>query len=159
MNVTIGVLKQIREGLKPDGFFLGSMIGGDSVFELRYVRDHHPNSKTQSKAEHSTSRYLPHCTRRTALQLAEMNQSGGVSPRISPMADPRDASNLLQRAGFTLLTVDVEDITISYPSMWELIEDLRDMGESGAVLGRRAFVKRDVLIAAEAIYKGAFWRF
>lgn len=68
--------------------------------------------------------------------------------------DPRDASNLLQRAGFTLLTVDVEDITISYPSMWELIEDLRDMGESGAVLGRRAFVKRDILVAAEAIYKG-----
>ena len=31
----IGVLKQIRQGLKPDGFFLGSMLGGDSVFELR----------------------------------------------------------------------------------------------------------------------------
>ena len=28
------------------------------------------------------------------------------------------------------------------------------MGESGAVLGRRAFVKRDILVAAEAIYKG-----
>jgi NADH dehydrogenase [ubiquinone] 1 alpha subcomplex assembly factor 5 len=70
------------------------------------------------------------------------------------MADPRDASNLLQRAGFTLLTVDVEDITISYPSMWELIEDLRDMGESGAVLGRRSFVRRDILLAAEGIYKG-----
>ena len=61
---------------------------------------------------------------------------------------------MLQRAGFTLLTVDVEDITISYPSMWELIEDLRDMGESGAVLGRRPFIKRDILIAAESIYKG-----
>jgi hypothetical protein len=70
--------------------------------------------------------------------------------------DPRDASNLLQRAGFTLLTVDVEDITISYPSMWELIEDLRDMGESGAVLGRRPFIKRDILLSAEAIYKGQF---
>lgn len=68
--------------------------------------------------------------------------------------DPKDASNLLQRAGFTLLTVDVEDITISYPSMWEMIEDLRDMGESGAVLGRMPYVKRDILIAAEAIYKG-----
>ncbi|KAG7571251.1 hypothetical protein FFLO_00763 [Filobasidium floriforme] len=124
VNDIPGVLKQIRQGLKPDGFFLGSMLGGDSVFELR-----------------------------TALQLAEMNQSGGVSPRISPMADPRDASNLLQRAGFTLLTVDVEDITISYPSMWELIEDLRDMGESGAVLGRRPFIKRDILLSAEAIYK------
>jgi NADH dehydrogenase [ubiquinone] 1 alpha subcomplex assembly factor 5 len=40
--------------------------------------------------------------------------------------------------------------------MWELIEDLRDMGESGAVLGRRPFIKRDILLSAEAIYKGQF---
>jgi NADH dehydrogenase [ubiquinone] 1 alpha subcomplex assembly factor 5 len=50
------------------------------------------------------------------------------------MADPKDASSLLQRAGFTLLTVDIEDFV--YPSMFELMEDLRDMGEGNAVLGR-----------------------
>ena len=50
--------------------------------------------------------------------------------------DPKDASSLLQRAGFTLLTVDVEDIAIGYPSMFELVEDLRDMGEGNAILGR-----------------------
>jgi len=59
----------------------------------------------------------------------------------------------MSRAGFSLLTVDVEDVKISYPSIWELMEDLRDMGESNAVLGRRPFVKRDVLLAADAIYK------
>jgi NADH dehydrogenase [ubiquinone] 1 alpha subcomplex assembly factor 5 len=37
--------------------------------------------------------------------------------------------------------------------MWELISDLRDMGESNAILGRRASISRDVLVAAEAIYK------
>lgn len=31
--------------------------------------------------------------------------------------------------------------------------DLRDMGESNAIAGRRAMISRDVLIAAEAIYK------
>ena len=41
------------------------------------------------------------------------------------------------RAGFTLLTVDVDEVKVSYPSMWELIEDLKDMGESNAVLGRQ----------------------
>jgi NADH dehydrogenase [ubiquinone] 1 alpha subcomplex assembly factor 5 len=51
-------------------------------------------------------------------------------------ADPSDASNLMGRAGFALLTVDVEDVKINYPSIWELMEDLRDMGESNAVLGR-----------------------
>jgi hypothetical protein len=52
--------------------------------------------------------------------------------------DTRDISNLLSRAGFTLLTVDVDEIKVAYPSMWELIEDLRDMGESNAIIGRLA---------------------
>lgn len=45
-------------------------------------------------------------------------------------------SNLLGRAGFTLLTVDVDEVKVAYPSMWELMEDLRDMGEDNAVIGR-----------------------
>lgn len=69
-------------------------------------------------------------------------------------ADPTDGPSLLNRAGFTLTTVDVEEITINYPSMWELMSDIRDMGESNAILGRRATISRDVLLAAEAIYKG-----
>lgn len=40
------------------------------------------------------------------------------------------------RAGFTLLTVDVDEVKAGYPSMWELLDDLRDMGESNAVVGR-----------------------
>ena len=50
--------------------------------------------------------------------------------------DTRDISNLLGRAGFTLLTVDTDEVKVGYPSMWELIEDLQDMGESNAVIGR-----------------------
>lgn len=65
-----------------------------------------------------------------------MEREGGISPHISPMADSRDVSNLLGRAGFTLLTVDVDEVKVAYPSMWELMEDLRDMGESNAVIGR-----------------------
>jgi hypothetical protein len=52
--------------------------------------------------------------------------------------DPRDISNLMSRAGFNLLTVDVDEIIIRYPSMWELLDDLRDMGESNAIIGRCA---------------------
>lgn len=50
--------------------------------------------------------------------------------------DSRDMSNLMGRAGFTLLTVDVDEVKVNYPSMWELMDDLRDMGESNAVVGR-----------------------
>jgi NADH dehydrogenase [ubiquinone] 1 alpha subcomplex assembly factor 5 len=70
------------------------------------------------------------------------------------MSAPTDAPSLLNRAGFTTTTVDVEDMTIAYPSIWELMHDLRDMGESNAILGRRAMISRDVLLAAEGIYKG-----
>jgi hypothetical protein len=36
------------------------------------------------------------------------------------------------------------------------MQDLRDMGESNAILGRRGWVSRDVLLAAEGIYKGEY---
>jgi len=52
--------------------------------------------------------------------------------------DTRDVSNLLGRAGFTLLTVDIDEIIVNYPSLWELMEDLQAMGESNAIIGRQA---------------------
>ena len=52
-----GALIQIRRALKPDGVFLGYMVGGDTLFELR-----------------------------TSLLLAEQERRGGMSVRISPMA-------------------------------------------------------------------------
>jgi len=67
----------------------------------------------------------------------------GTTPRDQKISlltggvlDTRDVSNLLGRAGFTLLTVDIDEITVNYPSMWELMEDLQAMGESNAVVGR-----------------------
>jgi len=51
------------------------------------------------------------------------------------------------------LTVDVDEVKVAYPSMWELMDDLRDMGESNAVIGRRNYIHRDTLAAASAIYK------
>lgn len=51
-------------------------------------------------------------------------------------SDTRDVSNLLGRAGFTLLTVDIDEVKVAYPSMWELMDDLRDMGESNVIIGR-----------------------
>lgn len=56
------------------------------------------------------------------------------SPHIS--LENGDISNLLSRAGFNLLTVDVDEIKVAYPSMWELLEDLSDMGEANAIMGR-----------------------
>ncbi|KDR84075.1 hypothetical protein GALMADRAFT_275287 [Galerina marginata CBS 339.88] len=124
VNDLPGTLVQIREALQPDGLFLGAMFGGDTLFELR-----------------------------TSLQLAEVEREGGISPHISPMTDTRDISNLLGRAGFNMLTVDIDEVKVAYPSMWELMEDLQDMGENNAVIGRRNIIHRDTLAASSAIYK------
>ncbi|KAL1876899.1 hypothetical protein VTK73DRAFT_8976 [Phialemonium thermophilum] len=125
INDLPGLLTQINHLLKPDCPFLGAMLGGDSLFELR-----------------------------TSLQLAEQERKGGISPHVSPLADVRDVGGLLQKAGFKMLTVDVDDIVVDYPDTFALMQDLQAMGENNAVLGREMGpINRDVLLATEAIYR------
>ncbi|KAI1125744.1 S-adenosyl-L-methionine-dependent methyltransferase [Nemania abortiva] len=125
INDLPGVLAQINNILKPDCAFIGAMFGGDTLYELR-----------------------------TSLQLAEQERRGGISPHVSPLADVRDVGGLLQKAGFKMLTVDVEDIIVDYPDSFALMQDLQAMGESSAVLGREMGpIQRDVLLAADAIYR------
>ncbi|PSR77763.1 S-adenosyl-L-methionine-dependent methyltransferase [Coniella lustricola] len=125
INDLPGVLAQINNVLKPDCPFMGAMLGGDTLFELR-----------------------------TSLQLAEQERRGGISPRVSPLADVRDCGGLLQKAGFKMLTVDVDDIIVDYPNTFELMKDLQLMGESNAVVGREmGAIGRDVLLANEGIYR------
>ncbi len=69
-------------------------------------------------------------------------------------ADSQSITSLLNRAGFTLSTVDVDEVEICYPSIFELIEDLKWMGESNAVINRRDKLSPDTLLAAAEIYKG-----
>ncbi|GAY33838.1 hypothetical protein CUMW_276150, partial [Citrus unshiu] len=53
---------------------------------------------------------------RIACTVAQMEREGGISPRVSPLAQVRDAGNLLTRAGFTLPSVDVDQYTVKYNS-------------------------------------------
>src|SRR5512134_3494884 len=124
VNDLPGALTQIRRALKPDGLFLAAMPGGQTLKELRQ-----------------------------ALAEAEIGEEGGLSPRISPFVDVRDAGNLLVRAGFALPVADVETITVSYPDPLSLLRDLRGMGEANAVLERRRGPsRRATLLTALARY-------
>ncbi|PHH74204.1 hypothetical protein CDD80_3229 [Ophiocordyceps camponoti-rufipedis] len=125
INDLPGILTQINNVLKPDCPFVGAILGGDTLFELR-----------------------------TSLQLAEQERMGGMSPHVSPLADVRDVGGLLQKAGFKMLTVDVDDIIVDYPDTFALMQDLQAMAENNAVLGREMGpIRRDVLLANEAIYR------
>jgi SAM-dependent methyltransferase len=128
VNDLPGALLQIAHALKPDGLLLAAMIGGDSLKELR-----------------------------ESLLQAEMEVEGGFSPRVSPMADVRDIGALLQRAGFALPVVDVDSLTVTYPSALALMHDLRGMGETGSDRNRRrGLSRRATLLRGAAIYQERF---
>lgn len=76
---TSGALIQIKRTLRPDGVFIGSMFGGDTLFELRSA---YPS--TFFLGDLGLIELLP-TPYRTALQLAELEREGGISPRVSPM--------------------------------------------------------------------------
>lgn len=90
---------------------------------------------------------------RSALHLAEQERRGGLSSHLSPFTKIRDIGALLNRAGFTMLTIDTDDMVIGYPSMFELLHDLKGMGESNAAFNRPLTISRDVLLAASTIYE------
>lgn len=144
VNDLPGALIQIQRALKPDGVFIGAMLGGDTLYELRLV------VRSFGLASPLKFKIVP--MPRTSLQLAEMERQGGLSARVSPMTDVRDVANLLSRANFNLTTVDMDEIRVNYPSMFELLADLQLMGETNAVLLRKPYLRRDTLLAASAIY-------
>jgi SAM-dependent methyltransferase len=128
VNDLPGVLTQIRRALRPDGLLLAAMIGGDTLIELR-----------QSFA------------------AAEAEIEGGVSPRVAPFADLRDAGNLLQRAGFALPVTDVDRVVARYDSALALMADLRRMGATNVLVERRRTpTRRATMLRMAQIYGERF---
>ena len=90
---------------------------------------------------------------RTSLLEAELAETDGARPRVSPVADLRDMGMLLQRAGFELPVIDGDTLSVSYPDPLALMRDLRGMGETNAVAERtRAFTRPGILARAAATY-------
>jgi SAM-dependent methyltransferase len=102
-----GALIQLKRALKPRGLFLASMPALGTLQGLR-----------------------------AALLDAEEACTGGVSPRVSPFPELWGCAGLLQRAGFVLPVADVEEITFLYANPLTLLHELRDAGETNALLAR-----------------------
>ncbi len=128
VNDLPGALLQLRRTLKPDGLLLVSLLGGETLGELR-----------------------------ECLMEAELAEEGGISPRVSPFADLRDLGSLLQRAGFAMPVVDSDRLIATYPDALAVMRELRLMGEGNATVERRrSFSRRGTLLRAAALYAERF---
>jgi len=128
----VGQVVQCRRALSPDGLFLGITFGGRTLGALR-----------------------------AALATAEAEVTGGLSPRVLPMADIRDLGAVLQRAGLALPVADAFVQEVRHADALALMRDLRAMGEGNALAGRhrrippRALFARTAALYTEAQGDGA----
>ena len=124
-NDPVGQLVQCRRALRPDGLLLAPLFGGQTLHELR-----------------------------SALAQAEAEVTGGLSPRVLPMAEIRDLGGLVQRAGLALPVADSFVKRVMYRDIFHLMRDLREMGEANALAARlRRPTRRAVFERAGEIYR------
>ena len=122
----VGQIAQCARALREDGLFIAVCFGGQTLHELR-----------------------------GALAQAEVELTGGLSPRILPMGEIRDMGGLIGRAGLALPVADLLPQKASYRDLIHLAHDLRAMGEGNAMAARlrrptgRAVFARAAVILAE----------
>jgi len=114
VNDLPGALALIRRVLRPDGLFLGAMLGAGSLTVLK-----------------------------AATLAADIAIEGGVRPRIHPQIDVRSAGDLLARAGFAMPVADSFGLQVRYSSLIGLTADLRGMASTNILVGQHAPVSRD----------------
>ncbi|NDF11872.1 MAG: methyltransferase domain-containing protein [Proteobacteria bacterium] len=124
VNDIPGALAQLRRTLKPGGLFICSMLGGDTLRELRH-----------------------------AIIETEASLSPIIYPRVSPYTEVKDAGSLLQRTGYALPVTDTDTVTVLYKNPLSLMKDLQRMGESNALLERnKHFTSRHTLQSIAETY-------
>ena len=128
MNDLVGFLIQSRMALKKDGVFMASLLGGETLTELKQ-----------------------------SLTATETQFFGGISPRTAPMMDIRDAGALMQRAGFALPVIDREKITVTYKSALDLMKELKAMGQNNILNNQnKKIMPRDFFPRVASYYQDHF---
>ena len=125
INDLPGTLRRIRTWLKPDGLLLGAIPGGNTLPQLR-----------------------------AAMRAADL-VAGAASPHVHPRIEAAALARLLTAAGFVMPVLDVDRVRVAYPSLLQLVSDLRGMGATNALRSRPRFVSKAALAAAEAHFRDA----
>jgi NADH dehydrogenase [ubiquinone] 1 alpha subcomplex assembly factor 5 len=108
----------IREAMRGDALLIGAVSGGDTLPQLR-----------------------------SAMRIAD-SLAGIAAPHVHPRIEASALAPLLDAAGFIDTVVDVDRVKVSYPSLEQLVGDLRAMGATNILLTRPRFVGRAARAAA-----------
>jgi len=116
-------LSALFASLNLGGLFLGVMMGGASLHELR-----------------------------ACLLEAEVELRGGAQQRVAPMPQADDVSRLLIGIGFKLPVLDYERVTLVYDSLAALVREMKDTGYAVHNLSYETEENSVLLERASALY-------
>ncbi len=86
----------------------------------------------------------------TLREILRATESDRPVARLHPQVDVRAAGDLLMRAGFALPVADGETLTVRYQDFGRLLADLRGMGATNVMPGRRPMTRSTLATAAAA---------
>lgn len=118
-------LRLIRHAMQSDALFIAAMSGGDTLPQLR-----------------------------TAMRAAD-KVTGAASPHVHPRIEASALAPLLVDAGFINPVVDVDRVSVAYPSFDQLVSDLRQMGSTNMLNARSRFIGRAARKAAVDAFRAA----
>jgi hypothetical protein len=112
----------VRRAMRGDALFIGALSGGETLPQLR-----------------------------SAMRAADA-VSGAAAPHVHPRVEASALAPLLSQAGFVNPVVDVDRVSVSYPSLDRLVTDLRAMAATNLLSARPRFISRAGLAAARGSF-------
>lgn len=126
-NDPIKAMHNYMRCLKPNGLFLATVFGGQTLKELRQ-----------------------------AMIKADLKLIGGTSPRVYPMIDVKDIGMLAQKAGFKNPVSDSEVFDFEFNDARELLNFTRSTGYSNCLYTRsKAPIPKNYLNELNSIFGGS----
>lgn len=126
VNDVPGALLRARFALRPDGLLLGALVGDGSFPALR-----------------------------ASLRDGAIVTGRPMAARMQPQISLQAMGALLQQSGFALPVVDVDDISLRYPSIDGLIRDLRGAALTALMVGPVPPLARQTWAATAAAFAAA----
>nr|WP_294849872.1 SAM-dependent methyltransferase [uncultured Sphingomonas sp.] len=115
-------LQLIRRAMVVDACLIGAIAGGDTLPALRAA-------------------------------MMEVDRAGGfAAARVHPRIDGPTLAGLLTAAGFVTPVIDVDRVTLRYPNLDRLVNDLRAMGANSLLTRRPPPFGKSELAAARAAF-------